>query len=138
MALERLKATDTVDKESRTTRLKDAVSSLVDQYSELLRTTRIDGEIRQQVDELRSSVLANSMVQSTSSLMQISDELECVSIVGDQVTVAEEISGLASAHAHFTASGEERLRTVAREMSAALHELEANYYSSSARGMGRR
>jgi hypothetical protein len=127
--LEWLKHTDTVQTVPRRTRLKDTTSALLCQYYELLRNARVDGEIRQQTGQLRSSVSSASIVQSASTLMKLSDELQCASMVGDHVEIEKEIANVTTSHERFEVDGTERLRTVCHQMHQALRELESSFYS---------
>jgi hypothetical protein len=129
-ALEWLAESDTIAKQSRLTRLKDGSSTLLDQYSELLRGGQVEDEVRQQIGELRTSVLAAGIVQLTDNLMQLTDELRRDTVVGDHKIIRTETQAVAAAHNAFASDGEQRLARVESEMRAALREREDSYNST--------
>ena len=129
-ALEWLAESDTIAMQSRLTRLKDGSSTLLDQYSELLRGGQVEDEVRQQIGELRTSVLAAGIVQVTDNLMQLTDELRRDTVVGDHEIIRTETQAVAAAHNAFASDGEQRLARVESEMRAALRELEDSYNST--------
>lgn len=127
--LEFLDEKDTIERKSRRTRLQDLSSSLLEQYAELLKSGQVFDDVRQQTSELRTSVLAASVVQGTDNMMQLTDEVRRATIIGDHETIAEEVMAVASTHRQFSDDGQRRLRRVASEMRSALRELEESYYS---------
>ena len=122
---------NSLDLEGCNVRLRDGASSLVDQYGDLLRSAKSHGEVEQQAGELKTATLAQSVVLTTESLMQVADELLRAKVVGDHAAVGAEVASAASSHEAVAAAGEARLKQVAREMQAALRELETSYYSGS-------
>lgn len=136
-ALEWLTEKDSIERESARTRLRDNASSLLEAYHELL-ATGLQGaaapEVHQQVDEVRSAVLAAGMVQSADTLQQLESELRRSALLADHTKIAEEVASVTAAHADAAADGERRLSVVAAEMQAALRVLEANFYGCSVRG----
>ena len=130
-ALEWLTESDTIERESAKTRLRDSSSALLGQYAELLKLGEIStNEVVQQVRELRSSVLATGIVQSADTLLQLESDLQRSALLSDHAQIADEVASLTAAHASAAADGTRRLRAVAVEMQAALRELEASYYNS--------
>ena len=117
--------------EARQTRLKEGTSRLVEQYAGLLRAGQVHDDVRQQVSELHTAVLADSMLHAAGDVMDLADELRCEENVNDHEAIAAEMSSIATAHTKFADDGELRLRAVEAEMCAALHELETNYYNCS-------
>ena len=127
-ALEWMDGSETLEAESRRTRLKDTTSSMLSQYSELLRSAQVHDAVRQTVGELNTSVLATSILQATDNLIQLTDEVRRATIVGDHQEISKEVSAVASSLDTAGAHGQARLERVAEEMQAALGELEASYY----------
>ena len=129
-ALEWLSEADnSLAKQSRRARLKDLSSSLLDQYAELLRSGQVHDDVRQQVGELRTSVLAAGIVQAADNMMQLTDELQCASTIGDHQQIGREVDSVVCVHTQFAEDGSHHLQRVAREMHAALRELEESYYN---------
>ena len=133
-ALEWLTESDTLERESSRTRLRDSASALLEQYAELLRAGEVrSSEVEQQVGEVRSTVLAAGMVQSADTLVQLDSELRRAALLADHAQIAEEVAAVTAAHAAAEEDGDRRLRVITAEMQAALRELEASYYGCSVR-----
>ena len=128
--LEWLDEADSLEKRSRRTRVKDSLSSLLEQYAELLRCGQMKDVVTQQVNAFRTSVLATSLVQEADALVKLADSLRRESTIGDQDRIQEQGAVVIDACNQCSYKSEERLETVRQSMSKWLHELETHYYSS--------
>ncbi|KAH7935516.1 hypothetical protein HPB52_009505 [Rhipicephalus sanguineus] len=123
---------------SYTKQLKDDMKSMVDNFTEIIKSTRVPLEDEGQVhrplqgiqDHYEMTVRAANIVRAGESLMKLISDIKQYLILNDFPFVNDSIAQNSQRFCAFQMDCDQRLMALRDDMAAELYELEEEYYSS--------
>ncbi|XP_064459017.1 mediator of RNA polymerase II transcription subunit 22-like [Ornithodoros turicata] len=119
-------------------RLKDDIKSMVDNFSEMIKSTRVPLEEEGQVlrplqvteDQYEMHVRAANIVRAGESLMKLISDIKQYLILNDFPFINDSIAQNSQRYCAVQMDCDQRLMALRDDMAAELYELEEEYYSS--------
>ncbi|XP_064649212.1 mediator of RNA polymerase II transcription subunit 22-like [Lineus longissimus] len=117
-------------------RLKDDIKSMIDNFTEIVKLTKIDddtqvGKATQgEQDHYEMQVRAANIVRAGESLMKLVSDLKQFLILNDFMSVNEAIMQNSQLFRHMQIECDNKLMALRDDMATDLYELEDEYYSS--------
>lgn len=124
---------------SYTKRLKDDVKSILDNFTEIVKSSKVESETQvsrltqSAQDQLEVNVRAANIVRAGESLMKLVSDMKEFLILNDFPSVNTSISERSNILQEITNNTDHQLLTIKQELAVLLFELEQAYYSSSYR-----
>jgi len=124
---------------SYTKRLKDDVKSILDNFTEIVKSSKVENETQvsrltqSAQDQYEVNVRAANIVRAGESLMKLVSDMKEFLILNDFPSVNNSISERSKAIQEITNQTDQQLLTLKQELAVHLFELEQSYYSSSYR-----
>jgi len=124
---------------SYTKRLKDDVKSILDNFTEIVKSSKVENETQvsrltqSAQDQYEVNVRAANIVRAGESLMKLVSDMKEFLILNDFPSVNNSISERSNAIQEITNQADQQLLTLKQELAVNLFELEQSYYSSSYR-----
>ncbi|CAK9293785.1 unnamed protein product [Gordionus sp. m RMFG-2023] len=116
--------------------LKDNISSIIDNFSEIVKIAKIEeiGQVSkstQNEQELfEAQVRAANMVRASQSLLKLISDLKLLYILNDFKSINESVAHNCQEFKSLQLDCNEKLKIIREEMTSHLYELEDEYYSS--------
>ncbi|XP_067056161.1 mediator of RNA polymerase II transcription subunit 22-like [Acropora muricata] len=124
---------------SYTKRLKDDVKSILDNFTEIVKSSKVESETQvarltqSAQDQYEMNVRAANIVRAGESLMKLVSDMKEFLILNDFPSVNTSISERSNALQEINNVTDQQLLTLKQELAVNLFELEQSYYSSSFR-----
>ncbi|XP_068734719.1 mediator of RNA polymerase II transcription subunit 22-like [Montipora capricornis] len=124
---------------SYTKRLKDDVKSILDNFTEIIKSSKVENETQvarltqSTQDQYEMNVRAANIVRAGESLMKLVSDMKEFLILNDFPSVNTSISERSNAIQEINTVTDQQLLTLKQELTVNLFELEQSYYSSSFR-----
>lgn len=124
---------------SYTKRLKDDVKSILDNFTEIVKSSKVESETQvarltqSAQDQYEMNVRAANIVRAGESLMKLVSDMKEFLILNDFPSVNTSISERSNALQEVNNVTDQQLLTLKQELAVNLFELEQSYYSSSFR-----
>lgn len=124
---------------SYTKRLKDDVKSILDNFTEIVKSSKVEDETevsrltQSAQDQYEVNVRAANIVRAGESLLKLVSDMKEFLILNDFPSVNATISERSSTLQEMTNQTDQKLLTLKQELALNLYELEQSYYSSSYR-----
>ncbi|XP_015758634.1 PREDICTED: mediator of RNA polymerase II transcription subunit 22-like isoform X2 [Acropora digitifera] len=124
---------------SYTKRLKDDVKSILDNFTEIVKTSKVESETQvarltqSAQDQYEMNVRAANIVRAGESLMKLVSDMKEFLILNDFPSVNTSISERSNALQEINNVTDQQLLSLKQELAVNLFELEQSYYSSSFR-----
>ncbi|XP_068695873.1 mediator of RNA polymerase II transcription subunit 22-like [Montipora foliosa] len=124
---------------SYTKRLKDDVKSILDNFTEIIKSSKVENETQvarltqSTQDQYEMNVRAANIVRAGESLMKLVSDMKEFLILNDFPSVNTSISERSNAIQEINTLTDQQLLTLKQELTVNLFELEQSYYSSSFR-----
>ncbi|CAN7947096.1 hypothetical protein HPB47_023869 [Ixodes persulcatus] len=123
---------------SYTKRLKDDMKSMIDNFTEIIKSTRVPLEEEGQVlrplqvtqDQYEMHVRAANIVRAGESLMKLISDIKQYLILNDFPFVNDSIAQNSQRYCSVQMDCDQRLMSLRDDMAAELYDLEEEYYSS--------
>ncbi|KXJ19406.1 mediator of RNA polymerase II transcription subunit 22 [Exaiptasia diaphana] len=121
---------------SYTKRLKDDVKSILDNFTEILKCSKVEDEtqvsrVTQVVQyQYESNVRAANIVRAGESLMKLVSDIKEFLILNDFPSVNASISDRTARLTTIQQQTDKQLMSLKEDMAVTLYELEESYYSS--------
>ncbi|KAI0231246.1 Mediator of RNA polymerase II transcription subunit 22 [Lamellibrachia satsuma] len=116
--------------------LKDDIKSMVDNYTEIMKLAKIEGEsqmsrpMQAEQDQYEMEVRSANIVRAGESLMKLVSHIKQFLILNDFPSVNDSIAQTVHRLNNIQKDCDTKLMVLRDEMSAHLFELEEEYYSS--------
>lgn len=124
---------------SYTKRLKDDVKSILDNFTEIVKSSKVESETQvarltqSAQDQYEMNVRAANIVRAGESLMKLVSDMKEFLILNDFPSVNTSISERSNALQEINNVTDQQLLSLKQELAVNLFELEQSYYSSSFR-----
>ncbi|RMX46177.1 hypothetical protein pdam_00007821 [Pocillopora damicornis] len=124
---------------SYTKRLKDDVKSILDNFTEIVKSSKVEDETQvsrltqSAQDQYEVNVRAANIVRAGESLLKLVSDMKEFLILNDFPSVNATISERSSTLQEMTNQTDQKLLNLKQELALNLYELEQSYYSSSYR-----
>ncbi|XP_020629241.1 mediator of RNA polymerase II transcription subunit 22-like [Orbicella faveolata] len=124
---------------SYTKRLKDDVKSILDNFTEIVKSSKVENETQvsrltqSAQDQYEVNVRAANIVRAGESLMKLVSDMKEFLILNDFPSVNASISERSNTFQEMTNQTDQQLLNLKQELALNLFELEQSYYSSSYR-----
>lgn len=124
---------------SYTKRLKDDVKSILDNFTEIVKSSKVESETQvarltqSAQDQYEMNVRAANIVRAGESLMKLVSDMKEFLILNDFPSVNTSISERSNALQEINNVTDQQLLTLKQDLAGNLFELEQSYYSSSFR-----
>lgn len=124
---------------SYTKRLKDDVKSILDNFTEIVKSSKVEEEkqvsrlTQSAQDQYEVNVRAANIVRAGESLLKLVSDMKEFLILNDFPSVNATISERSSTLQEMTNQTDQQLLNLKQELALNLYELEQSYYSSSYR-----
>lgn len=124
---------------SYTKRLKDDVKSILDNFTEIVKSSKVEDETQvsrltqSAQDQYEVNVRAANIVRAGESLLKLVSDMKEFLILNDFPSVNATISERSSTLQEMTNQTDQKLLSLKQELALNLYELEQSYYSSSYR-----
>lgn len=124
---------------SYTKRLKDDVKSILDNFTEIIKSSKVEEEkqvsrlTQSAQDQYEVNVRAANIVRAGESLLKLVSDMKEFLILNDFPSVNATISERSSTLQDMTNQTDQQLLNLKQELTLNLYELEQSYYSSSYR-----
>ncbi|MCO5587509.1 hypothetical protein L7F22_041458 [Adiantum nelumboides] len=106
------------------------ITSLLDNFSHLLKAARINDPVRNAQEEFQMEVHAARVVQAADSLLKLVSELKQTAVFSDFKSLNEQIEQRVKRFEKHNEETDSLLGTIGEQAAIALKELEAHYYLS--------
>lgn len=124
---------------SYTKRLKDDVKSILDNFTEIVKSSKVESETQvarltqSAQDQYEMNVRAANIVRAGESLMKLVSDMKEFLILNDFPSVNTSISERSNALQEINNVTDQQLLTLKQELAVNLFDLEQSYFSSSFR-----
>lgn len=124
---------------SYTKRLKDDVKSILDNFTEIVKSSKVEDETQvsrltqSAQDQYEVNVRAANIVRAGESLLKLVSDMKEFLILNDFPSVNATISERSGTLQEMTNQTDQKLLSLKQELALNLYELEQSYYSSSYR-----
>lgn len=124
---------------SYTKRLKDDVKSILDNFTEIVKSSKVEDETQvsrltqSAQDQYEVNVRAANIVRAGESILKLVSDMKEFLILNDFPSVNATISERSSTLQEMTNQTDQKLLNLKQELALNLYELEQSYYSSSYR-----